>query len=747
MATRAGHGALFLSLMLVLICGSTVLACADNFIVNAVVSGTPHDGDPQIGVIFDGQVVGSGPVTARHAQDEWQELAFNLSAPTKPQAIGIGFMNGGDGVKNGRELYVQYATINGVTVDPEKGFFFGTTDKQATVGANTIDRRGVLFWSVADLAPAVAQPAKATEQASLQDANTSDSTNAGNVANPVASSGSGTSGGGGGGGGGSSGGGMQMAANMSLPGGSSSGGGSGGGGAVSASPASSSTSSPTTAPATSPAAPVAPSLAPVPPGPTQIRHIKEWVHCDGKADDWAGVVQAFDAAKNNAFSLQVDCPVFIHVGMDIARPIFVDNGTYVIFTDGGQFIVDNALVPSFVITDSTNIVFANWKVKYVGTVPMNYHTDGYYNNGVWIPGDASPAGFFNDRTRTTWLKEHRGIKFLHTGAVWVGPTNLSALVFIEGDSQNVTVVNMTVTVPPDAPPNKFMPMVFSFTPGYKSNVTAVPPPPPPANDSNITDYAPLETIIATPSNLTFSNITLDGYYMGFQGTLQNGTFNNITALRYSDLQDSNGGTVGGVNAWLAPPHLFYFNGRQTSAYDPYNDHYDPVLNLHNITITHVHDNGPHVGTGVRTVGGFDNSLKISGVNVLVDDYFSNRPDGLLQIYQCNGMKLSNITAVYDSSFLKGLYPGGMIFPNAGYYQNLTLENVTMIDTAAIPQSVPVGGNNNPHWSLGNEHIKFKNVTANLKQLPQDSSRQPITNLQPIITGTDIDASVTVNIGK
>jgi hypothetical protein len=66
---------------------------------------------------------------------------------------------------------------------------------------------------------------------------------------------------------------------------------------------------------------------------------------------------------------------------------------------------------------------------------------------------------------------------------------------------------------------------------------------------------------AVPRWLTFSNIHLDGTYMGWQGNVQETTFENIYSARYGDLQDANGGTVGGIGKWFPPPHLFYLNTR------------------------------------------------------------------------------------------------------------------------------------------------------------------------------------------
>ena len=51
---------------------------------------------------------------------------------------------------------------------------------------------------------------------------------------------------------------------------------------------------------------------------------------------------------------------------------------------------------------------------------------------------------------------------------------------------------------------------------------------------------------SVPHDLTFSDISLDGTYMGWVGGLQKVEFENIQSQRYGDLQDASGGTVGGV---------------------------------------------------------------------------------------------------------------------------------------------------------------------------------------------------------
>ena len=88
-------------------------------------------------------------------------------------------------------------------------------------------------------------------------------------------------------------------------------------------------------------------------------------------DDSVAVAQAFDAAKNNAFILEVDCPVYMHVGMDVTRTVFIGNGTQINFTPPGLLIVDNTPIPAFVIANTNNVRLTNWNVEYVGSVPVN----------------------------------------------------------------------------------------------------------------------------------------------------------------------------------------------------------------------------------------------------------------------------------------------------------------------------------------------------------------------------------------
>jgi hypothetical protein len=422
------------------------------------------------------------------------------------------------------------------------------------------------------------------------------------------------------------------------------------------------------------------------------RSIHGWAHCDGKTDDNAGVAAAFAAAQNGAFTLVVDCPVFIHVGTDIRRPIYIDNGITVQFANNGLITVDNADIPAFVIANSENIHLLGWRVEYAGGLPVARNWTGYYDNGTFKPGKW-PSTQFSDDALTSWLRTHRNINLGQPGP-WMGLTNTAAIFYIVGTSRNIEVRDLKLFVPPNAKGSQFIPMAFSMTGTWKSNQTAV-----------ILKKTPITAEqFGVPNNLTFSDIDLDGYYMGWQGSVQNGVFEHIRAHRYGDLQDDEGGNTGGVGKWFAPPHLFYLNYGLNQ----------PGLENRNIRISDVIDYGNRVGVardrgGADPGSGFANSLKLGAFDSEVDGYKSYRPDGLFDLLSSTNLKISNVDATYDSSFLNGLYPA-IRFPQAPYH-NVTLENVQIVDKAATTKNGPIWGFYDP----SSTDITFTNVKVILHQ--------------------------------
>lgn len=450
------------------------------------------------------------------------------------------------------------------------------------------------------------------------------------------------------------------------------------------------------------------------------KSIRAWVSCTGSSDDTAGVAKAFAAARHGAFTLVVDCPVNLKVGTDIARSIFIDEGTTVEFTEAGKFTVDNVFIPAFVIADSSNITLTDWNVEYDGGLSIDQNV-GYTNNGSLVAG-SKPANAFNDLRLTPWLAANRAIVFDkragNVNSQWTGTTNACAVFFITGDSSDLHVTGMRLYVPKTAGGERFIPVAFSLGVNYRRNQT-------------VNAKMPMTgQIFAVPHDITFSNVTLDGTYMGWVGGLQNALFENIRSERYGDLQDAHGETVGGVKKWFAPPHLFYFN---------YTASGDAALFNTNIRIKDVIDSGVRVGKardagGSDSISGYALSLKIGCVNCSVDNYRSDRPDGFLDVLTSDGLTISNVTATYNSAFLNNVFPGWR-FPSATY-KNVKFENINFIDTAASSIVPPIGNAN----QSSNEGIVFKNVRVQLNHW----AGAPSVPL-PAIAGQAADAELDYSI--
>jgi hypothetical protein len=385
------------------------------------------------------------------------------------------------------------------------------------------------------------------------------------------------------------------------------------------------------------------------------------------SDDTDGVTQAFAAARHAAFTLVVDCPVRLKIGSDSSRAIFVDDGTTVEFTQSGKLTVDNVFVPAFVIVNSHDITLTNWKVEYDAGLPVIPTS---------FPLGVEGAGAFNSFRITRWLTANRGIHFDsssgYTTSLWTGSTNMCAIFFFAGDVSHVAVTGMQVSVPAAAGGDRFVPVVFSLNPDFRSNQTV----------SAKTPYT--VQYFAVPHDLTFSNISLDGTYMGWVGSAQDSVFENIHSRRYGDLQDAKGENVGGVGKWFAPPHLFYLS---------YSTAVDPALYNKGIQIRNVLDEGVRVGTardtnGKERLSGNALSLKIGCVDCSVDQYKSARPDGFLDVLSSDRLTISNVEASYNSGFLNNLYPGWR-FPQPPYTR-VKFENISLTDSAESTVRAPLG---------------------------------------------------------
>jgi hypothetical protein len=437
--------------------------------------------------------------------------------------------------------------------------------------------------------------------------------------------------------------------------------------------------------------------------PTVTRSISEWVTCGGVVDGAAGVARAVQAARNGAFKLNVDCPVLIKIGTDIAKPIFIDNDTTIQFTGTGLFTVDNVFVPAFAIVNSARVKLLDWRVQYVGSMPVDSATGGYYNNGVLVAsgGSAPPSYMFNDIALKAWMTNNRQISFTDTNPYWTGPIGASAVFHIRGTTSDLMISGLKLFVPPSAGGHQFIPVAFSLTPGNLNGKSY----------SASTAYT--ADNFAIPTRITFDNIDLDGTIMGWQGNGKDVTFNKIRSHRYGDLQDAAGGNVGGMGKWFAPPHLFYLN---------YNINGDLNLANRNFTMTDVIDYGDRVGVARDrgngdSISGYANSLKIGGYNITVNGYQSQRPDGLLDVLSCDVCTSSNITASYNSVFLGGIYPA-LRFPAFGY-KNVIFRNVSVADTAAISGILPMG----TARGTDNSNLLFENIKIRMVKWYNTSNQE------------------------
>ena len=406
--------------------------------------------------------------------------------------------------------------------------------------------------------------------------------------------------------------------------------------------------------------------------------------CDGVTDDRDAVAKAFAAAAGNAFELQIDatCSAYIKVGTDITKPIFFDTGTTVRVLKGGKFILDNVSIPTFEVADTNDVTLIDWDVEYIGSLPVA--------NTTWV------GGSYNDKTLKTFLATQRGITWDSSAgwvsAHWASPTNMCSIFDIRGSTSAFNVTGMTLTGGTTG--DKFIPMVFSMT----AEVTA---------SQVISAKTPFTSAaFAIPSNMTFTDVTIDGAYFGWQGQPASSSFTNITSLRYGDLQDAKGGSVGGASCpgngggcEFAPPHLFYINEGGT----------DPALMPHDNHITHVMDKGVRVGVARNPGSGNACSIKLGGNNSTLNDYTSYRPDGLMDVLESSGNTIQNVTATFDSTFCGDKYPI-IRFPGTPY-TNLTMLSLSLADTAASTDHAIFPGSSYP-GSVTNGSLGKIDVTMN-----------------------------------
>ena len=95
----------------------------------------------------------------------------------------------------------------------------------------------------------------------------------------------------------------------------------------------------------------------------------------------------------------------------------------------------------------------------------------------------------------------------------------------------------------------------------------------------------------------------------------------------------------------------------------------------------------------------------------------------MDVLTSDGLTISNVSATYNSAFTNNLYPG-IRFPSA-LYKDVTIENLTLTDTAAATVFVPVGNANN----VENVGIVLSNVRVDMKKWARSTVKP-----YPVITG-------------
>lgn len=387
----------------------------------------------------------------------------------------------------------------------------------------------------------------------------------------------------------------------------------------------------------------------------------------GVSDSWAAVNAAFQAYAATGITIVVDCPIRMTIGYQINRTIFVKSGTNLFFTPTGKFLVDNTLVPVFCFYLTTDCEWINETIEYVGTNPLDWTAPPY----------SSASNFWINTTLLNYLSATFNILF--TGGATPtnpgGPDAVTSLHLFLGGSARCRFINPRGFVPQGTLPQSF---IFQWAVGglgFNANQTV----------TNSTTNTTANSQI--PTDITFTDMSLDGYYNGFGGTWSI-TIDGLKAYRYSVLQDSSGGTYGGVNTWVGPPHLTYMP--------------DPVPGFNAISsIRNVTDYGVYVGGSTRnsvSTWGSMQSLKMNMANnTTIENYTSLRPDGGAQLLLANAGNefgyIKNMNIVFNSGTVTadGSIIPGLWFPSANPYTYMVMQNITINDLNPEPTQFPIAG--------------------------------------------------------
>lgn len=419
--------------------------------------------------------------------------------------------------------------------------------------------------------------------------------------------------------------------------------------------------------------------------PRSIRGISlsQWPGIDptGVTNNQSQFLAAQAAALSAGVPLIVDCKCWVSVTTDNTKCVFFRTGTYIEGTPAGQLIVDNSLIPGFILHHATDVTIRDLNIRYIGAPPWDITVSPY---PALIPA-------FNDVTMKNDMATTFGNTFTGSGSsFFVGNTNTQSVFRLMGQCARVKFINVTIDVPPGANAANFAGCAFSLDPQWTPGTLVT-------NNAQVSTAS--NSVI--PTDIDIINCRLDGYLMGIVGS-GGVRIHGLKGLRYSDIQKSDGTGAGGNALYFAPPHLVYL-------VDP-----DPSFSNWGREICNVYDYGLYVGGVTRraSTSGSCLSLKIAPCkDTVVDGYTSLRPDGFADILtnqygnQIGNMK--NLYFVYDSS--TAVAAGGPIwgvrFPSPAPYNYLTVEGLVGRDLNPSPTQFPVLD----MVSILNQNCDFKGV--------------------------------------
>lgn len=381
---------------------------------------------------------------------------------------------------------------------------------------------------------------------------------------------------------------------------------------------------------------------------------------NGTTDDRAHLVETLAQSKAINAKVLLDGKIFIDVAATGTKSIFLDDNHWVEGTADSELIINNLRSPAFIIALANNVTFKNlnilWNQTY-STLPIDSQTNS-----------ANQAQVEN------WLIANKGMTFTGADPAWSGAISFWAVFNIRGSS-NILLEDVSLRVPDGVNAQQFCPYFMKLTTEYNEGSTV-------SNEDN--DPRTQTT------NVTLRRLTLDGTIMGIQGNVSNFNVETLRSHRYSDIQNAEGGDIGGNGGtWSPPPHLFYINK-------------DGQPNDSNgIFMSDVIDYGEYVGSvNVRSGGGYCNSLKLTDdiTNVLVDGYKSYRRDGLADMQNITNGTFKNIYAESETSIFQDRYKFNTL-RFLGNFDNVIFENMTLKDNSLTSTVYPLDSADGVNVSL------------------------------------------------